>query len=37
MMKLFWPPEAVQDRDDIDEYIEANNPAAALALDELLA
>jgi hypothetical protein len=32
MKKLFWPPEAVQDRDDIYQYIEADNPVAALAL-----
>lgn len=37
MMALFWTPEAIQDRDDIYEYIEADNPAAALALDELFA
>jgi len=37
MMELFWTPEAIQDRDDIYEYIEANNPAAAIALDELFA
>lgn len=37
MMELFWTPEAIQDRDDIYEYIEADNPAAALALDELFA
>lgn len=36
-MDLFWTPEAIQDRDEIYEYIEADNPAAALALDELLA
>ena len=36
MTKLFWTPEAIQDRDDIYDYIEADNPAAALALDELL-
>ncbi|WP_293674811.1 type II toxin-antitoxin system RelE/ParE family toxin [Thiolapillus sp.] len=35
-MELFWTPEAIQDRDDIYDYIEADNPAAALALDELL-
>lgn len=35
MMELFWTPEAIQDRDDIYDYIEADNPAAALALDEL--
>jgi len=37
MMELFWTPEAIQDRNDIYEFIEADNPAAALALDELLA
>ena len=36
-MELFWTPEASQDRDEIYEYIEADNPAAALALDELFA
>ncbi|PHV08916.1 type II toxin-antitoxin system mRNA interferase toxin, RelE/StbE family [Janthinobacterium sp. BJB412] len=36
-MELFWTPEAIQDRDNIYEYIEADNPAAALALDELFA
>lgn len=36
-MALFWTPEAIQDRDTIYDYIEADNPAAALALDELLA
>lgn len=36
-MALFWTPEATQDRDEIYGYIEADNPAAALALDELLA
>lgn len=35
MMRLFWTPEAVQDREDVFEYIEADNPVAALALDEL--
>jgi len=35
MMGLFWTPEAAQDRDEIYNYIEADNPAAALALDEL--
>jgi len=34
-MELFWTPEAIQDRDDIYDYIEADNPTAALALDEL--
>ena len=37
MMALFWTPEATQDRDEIYDYIEADNPAAALALDELFA
>ena len=35
MMELFWTPEAIQDRDQIYDYIEADNPAAALALDEI--
>ena len=35
-MELFWTPEATQDRDEIYDYIEADNPAAALDLDELL-
>ena len=35
MMKLFWTLEAIQDRDEIYDYIEADNPVAALALDEL--
>lgn len=34
-MRLFWTPEAVQDREDVFDYIEADNPVAALALDEL--
>ena len=34
-MKLVWTPEAIADRDDIYDYIETDNPAAALALDEL--
>jgi addiction module RelE/StbE family toxin len=34
-MHLFWTPEAVQDRDDIYNYIEADNPIAALSMDEL--
>jgi len=37
MTGLFWTPEAIQDRNDIYDYIEADNPAAALALDELFA
>jgi addiction module RelE/StbE family toxin len=35
MMELFWTPEATQDRDEIYDYIEADNPVTALALDEL--
>lgn len=35
MKALFWTPEAIQDREDIYDYIEADNPHAALALDEL--
>jgi toxin ParE1/3/4 len=35
-MKLVWTRTASADRKDIREYIAQNNPAAALALDELL-
>ena len=35
MMHLHWTPEAIADRDAIYDYIEADNPAAALAMDEL--
>ena len=35
MMELFWTPEAIQDRDEIYDYIEADNPVTVLALDEL--
>jgi toxin ParE1/3/4 len=35
MMELFWTPEAINDRDAIYDYIESDNPTAALALDEL--
>jgi len=35
MKALFWTPEAKQDRNEIYDYIEADNPAAALMLDEL--
>jgi addiction module RelE/StbE family toxin len=34
-MELFWTTDAIQDRDEIYDYIEADNPVAALALDEL--
>ncbi|MDD2557424.1 MAG: type II toxin-antitoxin system RelE/ParE family toxin [Desulfuromonadaceae bacterium] len=36
-MELLWTLEATLDRDRIYSYIEADNPAAALALDELFA
>jgi len=35
MTELFWTPEAIQDRDNIYNYIEAANPLAALDLDQL--
>ncbi len=35
MMELHWTPEAIQDRETIYDYIEADNPIAALTLDEL--
>jgi toxin ParE1/3/4 len=34
-MGLFWTPEAIEDRDNIYDHIEADSPAAALDLDEL--
>lgn len=34
-MQLHWTPEAIQDREAIFDYIETDNPNAALALDEL--
>ena len=34
-MPLFWTPESIQDREDIYDFIEADNPAAALELDEM--
>lgn len=33
-MELRWTREAIADRDAIHDYIEADRPAAALALDE---
>lgn len=33
-MKLFWTPEAEADRDAIFDYIEPDNPRAAVELDE---
>jgi addiction module RelE/StbE family toxin len=35
-MGLLWTPEAIRDRAAIYDHIEADNPAAALAIDELL-
>lgn len=37
MMERFWTPEAIQDRDEIYDDIEADNSVAALTLDELFA
>lgn len=34
-MDLFWTPEAIADREGIYDYIEADKPTAALALDEI--
>lgn len=34
-MDLFWTPESIQDRESIYDYIEADNPFAALVMDEL--
>jgi toxin ParE1/3/4 len=34
-MKLFWTPQAVQNRIEIYERIEADSPRAALNLDEM--
>ncbi|QDQ85015.1 type II toxin-antitoxin system RelE/ParE family toxin [Paraburkholderia megapolitana] len=34
-MRVVWTPEAEQDRDDVWEYIAADNPAAAAWMDEL--
>lgn len=35
MTTLFWTPESIADRESIYDYIESDNPVAALALDEL--
>ena len=35
-MKLTWTPQALADRRAIYDYIEADNPRAALALDQLI-
>ncbi|WP_267356548.1 MULTISPECIES: type II toxin-antitoxin system RelE/ParE family toxin [unclassified Methylobacterium] len=37
MRALVWTLEALQDRDAIYDYIEADNPAAALTLDKRFA
>ena len=34
-MDLFWTLDSIEDRESIYEYIEFDNPSAALALDEL--
>lgn len=34
-MKVVWTPEALQDRIDVWDYIAADNPQAALRMDEL--
>ena len=34
-MRLFWTVEALDDRREIYDYIENDNPTAALAIDEL--
>ncbi|MDD3759558.1 MAG: type II toxin-antitoxin system RelE/ParE family toxin [Acidithiobacillus sp.] len=34
-MELYWSTDAIQDRETIYDYVEAHNPAAAQALDEL--
>ena len=36
-MKLFWTPDAIEDREAIFDFIEIDNPHAAIALDELFA
>lgn len=35
MIGLFWTLEAIEDRENIYDHIEADSPAAALDLDEL--
>lgn len=34
-MRVIWTPEALQDRDDVWNYIAAGNPRAAVRMDEL--
>lgn len=33
-MALFWTPKSIEDREAIYDFIEADNPMAALTLDE---
>lgn len=35
MMQIYWTLEAFADREAIFDYIETDNPVAAIALDEL--
>lgn len=35
-MKLLWTPESIDDRRAIYDYIEADNPLAAIELDEMI-
>jgi addiction module RelE/StbE family toxin len=34
-VRIFWTPEATQDRSEIWNYIAAENPSAAVQIDEL--
>ena len=34
-MRVIWTPEALQDRADVWDYIAADNPRAAVRMDEL--
>lgn len=34
-MRVIWTPEAEQDRDDVRDYIAADNPRAAARMDQL--
>jgi len=34
-MRLLWTPEAEQDRNDVRDYIAADNPRAAACMDQL--
>ena len=37
MISVFWTPEAIQDREDIFEYIGVRSPEAAITVDEMIA